>query len=165
MSEPHPQHAEVERLLAHLMNSGFVLDEVDDGGDWYPCHNDLPSTRDTILGVEESRLRVRHGDTEDLEILIVLGNGPGELAADYTGLEPLMSAMEKFAAEEYALAEAAEQPADRPELGRFEILFEDRSRTEFDAKDMSEAWEMAPDIVTAHRKRGVLMVSELTTEP
>jgi hypothetical protein len=151
MSEQHPQHAEVERFLACLMNAGFILDEVDDGADWYPCHNDLPSTRDTILGVDESRLRLRIGEDQDIEILIVLGNGPGELASNYTCAKKLEAVIETWAVAEQRLAE---EKADK----RFLIVFEDDTSTEFDAPDLATAWEMGPGIAEAHRKTAMMLV-------
>ena len=111
----HPQAAEVARLFAHLAGHGFTLAGLDDGGDERADVGTPAEYAAQILGVDyDCALYVQHPaclsvkrptEPASLALLIVLGNGPGELVSDYTFREPLNACMERFSDAEQAAAE------------------------------------------------------------
>ena len=77
----------VRDLLERLVAAGFVIDQVDDGGDMIEVIT-IDAAVDTITSVDESTLFIK--DTQgpsDPALLIVLGNGPEEIVADYCGCD------------------------------------------------------------------------------
>jgi len=110
----HPQKEEVTRLLVHLIASGFTLVSVDDGGETHATP-DVVTALPHILGVDVSDLQVSHpalrfvGWTNKRTIELVLGNGPGELCANYTDHSPLRECIQAWA---YAEGWAVTHPDD-----------------------------------------------------
>ena len=79
----HPQTQEIENLLSDLIESGFQLLRVYDGGESYTKgHNN--ELLQAILSVEISHLFVYHETTGAATLCIVLGNEPGIAVCDYS---------------------------------------------------------------------------------
>jgi hypothetical protein len=77
----------VRDLLERLVSAGFTIESIDDGGDWtkFPT---LDAAVDTITSVDESTIYTNSIDKSDPVLMIVLGNGPDEIVADYAGGTP-----------------------------------------------------------------------------
>jgi len=100
----HPYRAEVLSLLNRLTAAGFRLDSVHDGMERIACDtahmgkDTIGEALETILSVDSSWLRVTSPLAAGfcLCLFLVLGNGPGELVADWTTgsalLESVLSA-------------------------------------------------------------------------
>ena len=73
----HPEAEAVGSLLHRLKQGGFRLIALDDGGEF------VPATKANILSVDESQLFVEKAG-ERFALLLVLGNSPDEIVADYT---------------------------------------------------------------------------------
>jgi len=83
----HPYEKETRSLLKRLQDAGWDLDTVDiDEDEPIQIEGMKTESRNTaaewILAVDESRLYVSKGDKRK-GILIILGNSPGEIVADY----------------------------------------------------------------------------------
>lgn len=77
----------VRDLLERLVSAGFAIDKVDDGGDLIEVVS-LDTAVDAITSVDESSVFAKdtQGNSEPV-LLIVLGNGPDEIVADYCGCD------------------------------------------------------------------------------
>lgn len=91
----------VASLLSLLQKAGFQLDKVDDGGEPDEIHilEGTPRERRqqakaAICAVVESHLYFTNPEGEKRWILIVLGNGPEEIASDYSGFSEIDEVVE-----------------------------------------------------------------------
>jgi hypothetical protein len=115
LQKEHPQTSEVRRLLAHLTANGFTLRSVDDGEDSPALVTSVDQALEVICGVDESSLSVMHPDwVKPALIYIVLGNGPGELASDYTDRQPLTKCIDDWSDSEQNAAEQKQAVTDEP---------------------------------------------------
>ena len=85
--------AEVGSLLRMLQKADFELENVDDGGEVHLTLENHDAI-DTIMSVDMSRLIVRHTYGR-ASLLIIIGNSPGELVADYFSNRSLSPILDK----------------------------------------------------------------------
>jgi hypothetical protein len=77
----------VRDLLERLVSAGFAISEIDDGGDLIEFTT-LDAAVDTITSVDESTVVTKDTQSNSEPVLlIVLGNGPDEIVADYGGCD------------------------------------------------------------------------------
>jgi len=77
----------VRDLLERLVSAGFAIDQVDDGGDLIEVVS-LNTAVDAITSVDESTVYTKDTQSNSEPVLlIVLGNGPDEIVADYCGCD------------------------------------------------------------------------------
>ncbi len=78
----NPYAAEVTSLINDLINDGFKITHIDDGDGWEETTAD--TVIDSILGVDDSNIRVKKEGGKGNSIYLVLGNEPGVIVADYS---------------------------------------------------------------------------------
>ena len=81
----HPHRAEARAAIRELRRRGFELDRAHAGGDEVIPGWELNTLHDEATLVEDSGealLRYLHEDGRRVSLLLLLGNGPGELIAD-----------------------------------------------------------------------------------
>jgi hypothetical protein len=83
---------EIRSLLNTLKKKGFTPHILNNGGE---IIRGSSITADEIDSVEESHLYVKDANNKKYFISIVLGNDPGEIAADYSDHDELEVVMEE----------------------------------------------------------------------
>ena len=80
---------EVRSLLKSLKQAGFTPIYVDDGEENI-FYADVSKTQflEEIVATDEAKIRLQHNNKR-VSVYLVLGNDPGEIAADYSDYEPL----------------------------------------------------------------------------
>jgi hypothetical protein len=80
---------EVRSLLKSLRQAGFTPIYVDDGEENI-FYADVSKTQflEEIVATDEAKIRLQHNNKR-VSVYLVLGNEPGEIAADYSDYEPL----------------------------------------------------------------------------
>jgi hypothetical protein len=98
---------EIRSLLTTLKKHGFVPHIVNNGEEIVRRDNvSLSEFVEEIVAVDEAHLYVKNKDNKKFFIYIVLGNEPGEIAADYSAHDPLDNAI----SEHYNRWESKKQP-------------------------------------------------------
>lgn len=78
-------HKETRDLLARFEAAGWRLAKVNDGGgEGWVAVKSLEQAVEALTSVDEACLRVVLRDSFRADLLLVFGNGPGELVADYS---------------------------------------------------------------------------------
>lgn len=91
----HPDTEAVHFLLKTLDAEGWSIVQIDDGGEVFvEPDNPITDPAGIILSVDESQLTIRHRDGDLVVLMIVLGNAPWELVADYAASAKNFPAME-----------------------------------------------------------------------
>lgn len=87
----HPQHSAVYRVLGKFIESGFVIQNVNDGnGDkirFIDCTNSYVKKHATesITSVDQSTVEVYHPELDaSANLVFILGNGDDEIVADWS---------------------------------------------------------------------------------
>lgn len=83
---------EIRSLLKTLKAHGFTPYILNDGGELIRGNK---INADEICAVEECHLYVKDANNKKFCIYVVLGNDPGEIAADYSDDEKLEAAIEE----------------------------------------------------------------------
>jgi hypothetical protein len=80
---------EVRSLLKSLRQAGFTPLSVNNGEE-NVRYSDVSKTEflEEIVSVDEATIRLQHNNKR-VSIFLVLGNDPGEIAADYSDYDPL----------------------------------------------------------------------------
>ncbi len=98
-------------LLSALVAADFTLGSYDNGDERMAVPATLSELAEELCGADEARLYVRHASVPGkvLGILLVLGNSPGELCADYADRPALdavcMAESEKWTGQEQPMTE------------------------------------------------------------
>ncbi len=82
VQKKHPQYSAVKKLFSLLVDAGFTLLWVDDGGERVETLTPTSAT-DTVCSVDDS-WPVIEKDGKHLGLFLVLGNDNSEIVADYT---------------------------------------------------------------------------------
>ena len=95
----HPQAHVVRSLLHKLHKGGFELRSVHDGEEFCPLSGGITARKnqavEAITSVDESVLFVKHGEAKS-RLLLILGNGPAEIVADYSDNDTLTAVVDDF---------------------------------------------------------------------
>jgi hypothetical protein len=84
MSTPSSDKAAATAIIRGVLNAGWRLDRVNDGGDVIPVGT-VEQALDAIFAVDMAHLILQHPSTDEIAwIWFVLGNSPEEVAADHT---------------------------------------------------------------------------------
>jgi hypothetical protein len=91
MSVPSSDSAAIRQIIRALIDAGYELDSVDNGGVIEPVINSIEAMEE-ITSVDSAWLFVKDSKGEDHGVFFVLGNSPEEVASDWnTSIDHVMS--------------------------------------------------------------------------
>jgi hypothetical protein len=82
MSVPSSDSAAIRQIIRALIEAGYELDSVDNGGVIEPVISESEAIGE-IFSVDSAWLFVKDSKGEDHGVFFVLGNSPEEVAADW----------------------------------------------------------------------------------